>query len=109
MVSISERIWRTATQSYLRPFTAFAGISHRGKSRRLQRVLADFGAEHSFARAGAHLQEHYGFSLGASAAREATLLHAKRARALEQGRSSRAFAFCPRKGRVSSSPRPTAA
>ena len=98
MVSIAERIWRTATQSYLRPFTAFAGISHRGKSRRLQRVLADFGAEHSFARAGTHLQEHYGFRLGASAAREATLLHAKRARALEQGRSEQSFRILPKEG-----------
>ena len=98
MVSISERIWRTATKSYLRPFTAFAGISHRGKSRRLQRVLADFGAEHSFARAGAHLQEHYGFSLGASAAREATLLHAKRARAIEQARSEQSFRILPKEG-----------
>jgi hypothetical protein len=56
------------------------GVSPRAKSRRLQRVLADFGCEQSFAKAAESLQEHYGFKLGASAARQATLCHAKRAK-----------------------------
>jgi len=54
-------------------------VRARGKSQRLQRVLTDFGAEHSFAAGCARLQEHYGFSLNASAVRTVTLRHAARA------------------------------
>ena len=55
----------------------------RGKARRLQRVLTDFGTEHSpsamssgpngFGAGGARLREHFGFSLNASALRPVTL------------------------------------
>lgn len=76
---IEERIWRTSRESYLRVLPGCLGVSARGKSRRLQRVLSDFGAEHSFAQGCARLQEHYGFSLNASAVRTVTLLHAQRA------------------------------
>jgi hypothetical protein len=44
-------------------------------------VLTDFGCEHSFARAVESVREHYGFEIGASAVRTATLEHAQRARA----------------------------
>ena len=64
---------------YLRVFSTQAGISPRGKSRQLERVLCDFGAENSFAKSCHRLKEHYGFALGPSAVREATLLHAARA------------------------------
>ena len=50
-------------------------MSARGKSRRLQRALCDFGAEHSFAQGNRRLREHYGFDLNASAVREVTLGH----------------------------------
>jgi hypothetical protein len=42
-------------------------------------VLTDFGCEHSFARAAQSVREHYGFDLGATAVRAATLRHAQRA------------------------------
>jgi hypothetical protein len=45
----------------------------------LERVLTDFGSEHSFARATQSVEEHYGIKLGASAVRVATLKHAQRA------------------------------
>lgn len=54
-------------------------VSARGKSQRLQRVLTDFGVEHSFVAGCARLREHYGFSLNASAVRTVTLQHAARA------------------------------
>jgi len=54
-------------------------ITARGKSRRLQRVLSDFGAEHSFRQCGQRLKEHYGFELNATAVRDATLQQAARA------------------------------
>jgi hypothetical protein len=46
----------------------------------LDRVLTDFGCEHSFARAVESVREHYGFEMEASAVRTATLEHAQRAR-----------------------------
>jgi uncharacterized protein UPF0236 len=55
------------------------GITPRGRSRRLERVLTDFGCEHSFARAAESVWEHYGFEIGATAVRTATLTHARRA------------------------------
>ena len=51
----------------------------RGKSRRLQRVLTDFGCEQSFAQAADRVREHYGIELGATVVRAATLAHAQRA------------------------------
>ena len=80
MVEVRERIWRSPTQSYLRPLPKRLGVTPRGRSRRLERVLADFGCEHSFARAVESVREHYGIEIGASAVRAATLDHAQRAR-----------------------------
>lgn len=80
MVVVSERLWRSQSQSYLRPLPARLGVTPRGRSRRLERVLTDFGVEHSFARAADSVLEHYGFAIGVSAVRDATLAHAQRAR-----------------------------
>ena len=55
------------------------GVSPRGRSKRLERVLTDFGCEHSFAHAAARVLEHYGFEVSVSAVRETTLGHAQRA------------------------------
>jgi hypothetical protein len=79
-VSVRERIWCSPTQSYLRPLPRRLGVTPRGRSRRLERVLTDFGCEHSFARAAESVREHYGFEVGASVVRTATLRHAQRAR-----------------------------
>lgn len=80
MVRVGERIWRSQSQRYLRPLPGRLGVTPRGRSRRLERVLTDFGCEHSFARAAGSVLEHYGFVIGVSAVREATLAHAQRAR-----------------------------
>ncbi len=77
---MSEQIWTSSAKKYIRPLARRLAVIPQAKSRRLQRVLADFGSEHSFARAAQSLHEHYGFALGASAVRTATLCHAKRAR-----------------------------
>lgn len=47
----------------LRPFRAQAGVEPRGTSRRLQRPLADRGAEEGFARAAARGREHRGVAV----------------------------------------------
>ena len=77
---MGERIWCSPTQSYLRPLPQRLGVTARGRSRRLGRVLTDFGCEHAFAKAAQSVREHYGFEIGASAVRTDTLEHAHRAR-----------------------------
>jgi hypothetical protein len=98
LVGVEERLWRAPGQSYLRPFAAVAKVSARGKSRRLQRVLCDFGAEHSFARGNERLKEHYGFELNASAVREATLHHAARASRQLEAHYAQSFRMLPARG-----------
>lgn len=97
-MSVRDQVWRTAGQTYLRPLPQRLGVSARGKSRRLQRVLTDFGSEHSFARAAQSLREHYGFEMGASAVRQATLAHAQRARATLEQEYAQPFRILPATG-----------
>src|ERR1700677_790769 len=75
-VRLEERTLRTATLHALRPFAWRARVSCRGKSARLQRAMADFGSEKSFASANRQLLEHYGFEISASAMRAVTLQQA---------------------------------
>jgi len=79
-VEVRERIWCSGTCRYMRQLPERLGVHCRGRSKRLQRVLTDFGCEHSFARAVQSVREHYGFELGATAVRTITLEHAQRAR-----------------------------
>ena len=80
VVAVRERIWRSADRHYVRALPQRVGIKPRGRSRRLERVLTDFGCEQAFARAAESVREHYGFAIGASAVRDCTLVHAQRAR-----------------------------
>jgi hypothetical protein len=61
-------------------------------------VLADFGSEHSFARAAESVQEHYGFEIGASAVRTTTLKHAQRAREKLEEVYGESFRILPVRG-----------
>lgn len=93
-----EQVWSSGTKTYLRPLATRLGVTARGKSRRLQRVLTDFGCEHSFARAGKSLHEHYGFELGPSAVRQATLAHAQRAKETLEKEYAEPFRLLPAEG-----------
>lgn len=93
-----ERIWCSQAKSYLRPLPNRLGVTPRGRSRRLERVLTDFGCEHSFARAAESVREHYGFEIGASAVRTATLEHAQRARLRLQEGYEQSFRVVPTVG-----------
>jgi len=97
-VVVRERIWRSGTQSYVRPLPKRLGVTPRGRSRRLDRVLTDFGSEHSFARAAESVLEHYGFEVNVSAVRTATLAHAQRARAKLEGQYAQPFRVLPAMG-----------
>jgi hypothetical protein len=98
LVQVRERIWCTDAQRYVRWLPARLGVSPRGCSRRLERVLTDFGCEHSFVRAAESVREHYGFELGASAVRTATLKHAQRAREQLQAGYQSPFRVLPAVG-----------
>ena len=93
-----DRIWCNPTQSYLRPLPKRLGVTPQGRSRRLERVLTDFGCEHSFARAAESVWEHYGIVLGASTVRAATLKHAHRARTQLEGEYEQPFRVLPAVG-----------
>lgn len=80
---MDEAQWRLGRRgALLRPFCERAGVRPRGRSRRLQRALVDFGAEESFVRAAARVQEHYGLDVAAEVVRQHTLAHGAQIRAL---------------------------
>lgn len=97
-MQVGDRIWRSATQSYVRPLPKRLGVSPRGHSRRLERVLTDFGCEHSFVKATGSVQEHYGFEIGPSAVRRVTLEHAQRAREQLEAGYAQPYRLLPRVG-----------
>ena len=74
-VAVEEVQWRLGRRGpLLRPFCERAGVRPRGRSRRLQRALVDFGAEESFARAAVRVREHYGLDVAAEQVRQQTLI-----------------------------------
>jgi hypothetical protein len=95
---VSERVWQTAQQRYLRLLPQAIAVRSRGRSKRLERVLTDFGCEHSFKHAVARVLEHYGFEIGVSAVREATLQNAQRAQAILQKEYQEPFRLLPAQG-----------
>jgi hypothetical protein len=98
LVTVVERVWQTAQKRYVRLLPEAIGVSPRGRSRRLQRVLTDFGCEHSFIHAAARVREHYGFEISASAVRESTLEHAQRAREILEDQYREPFRILPAVG-----------
>lgn len=71
------------TRKLLRPFSAAAAVRCRAYSLGLQRVLTDFGADHSFAQAAAKVKEHYLIDVPISAARKHTHRHAEQIKQME--------------------------
>lgn len=97
---MEERIWRRAELNYERIFAAAIGVSHRGRSAALNRVLSDFGAEHSFLQATLRVKEHYGFEITASAVRTSTLETARRAEAILRRKYRQSYRSLPEVGAV---------
>lgn len=82
-MALEEAQWRLGRRGpLLRPFCQRAGVRPRGRSRRLQRALVDFGAEESFARAAVRVREHYGLDVAAEQVRQLTLTHGAQISAL---------------------------
>ena len=87
-----------AGKKYLRLLPEAIGVTPRGRSQRLERVLTDFGCEHSFKHAASRVLEHYGFEISASAVREATLENARRAEQILQQEYEEPFRILPSVG-----------
>lgn len=98
LISVTDRVWRTSQKNYLRLLPEAIGVTARGRSLRLERVLTDFGCEHSFLHAAARVREHYGFDINASAVREATLKHARRAQDILEQQYQESFRILPAAG-----------
>jgi hypothetical protein len=77
-MEVQEQLLRLGRRGpEVRPFCQSAGVRHRGYSKRLQRVIVDFGAEHSFGKAAQRVQEHYGIEVPTEAVRQYTLRHGR--------------------------------
>jgi hypothetical protein len=74
---VIEPLWRHGT-GIERPFSTVAGVSCRGSSLPLQRVMTDFGADHAFGQVPDKLQEHYGIEMPVSTIQRTTEQHAQR-------------------------------
>ena len=83
---------------YQRLLAPAIGVSPFCKSRRLQRVLADFGAEHSFEASCKRVKEHYGFDINSSAVRIETLRHARGAAHMLESECAGSFRALPKEG-----------
>ena len=90
-VEVQEQVLRRSRRGQLlRPFCREAQVKPRGYSRRLQRVLSDFGAESSFARSVARIKEHYGIVVPTAAVREQTLRHGRAIAAVPSSNGAKA-------------------
>jgi hypothetical protein len=85
VIAVEEPLFRRGTKA-LRPFSERAGVVCRASSLPLQRVLADFGADHAFGRVPDKLREHYGIDMPASTVRRTTERHAQCLLEQEQAR-----------------------
>ena len=78
-MTVREQLWRHPESPHtIRPFVASAKVRCRGYSLGLQRVVTDFGADESFARAAAKVKEHYRIELCAGTVRQVTQEHGAR-------------------------------
>ncbi len=73
-IEVRERLFIRVGKPF-RPFSTLAGIQGRGGSLPLPRVSVDFGADHTFGRAGAKWREHYGINIPTSTRRKITEPH----------------------------------
>ena len=78
-----------------RPFSHSAGISNRGCSLPLQRVIVDFGADNAFGRVVKKLLEHYGIEMAVSTIRAITEKHAQQISELRSAKTIPNQPGCP--------------
>ena len=76
-IEVIEPLWRNGT-GIERPFSALAGVRGRCRSRPLQRVMTDFGADQALGRVPEKLKEHDGIERPVSTIQRTTERHAER-------------------------------
>lgn len=82
-IHIEEPLLRKGSVQH-RPFCESSGVTPRGYSLPLQRIIVDFGADHAFGRMAQKLKEHYGLTLPTSSLRQITLEHSQQMLAQQQ-------------------------
>ena len=87
-VEVKERIWRDPNRSYIRIFPDAIKVTERGCSKRLERVISDFGFEHSFKTATRCVKEHYGFEISETTLANVTRKHAQGIAAVQNARAN---------------------
>jgi hypothetical protein len=95
---VRERIWCTPDKGYERPFARRIGVQHGTLSRRLQRIVTDFGADDSFDNAAAKVEEHYGFKICSSSVRKCILASARKAAKLLEKQYAQYYRDPPEQG-----------
>jgi hypothetical protein len=90
-VEIEEQVLRPPRRGGLvRPFCQQAQVKSHGYSRRLQRVLVDFGSESSFEKSVQRVKEHYRITVPAASVRRQTLAHGRAMISMPQSGNARA-------------------
>jgi len=70
----SPYLWSVGRSA--RPVKDELGLTHRKRSKAVERALTDFGAEESFGHAVERFEEHYGWSVGRTTALRVVEAHA---------------------------------
>src|SRR5579863_6351947 len=77
LISAFEQIYRDLQSAEtIRPFSLSANVKCRGRSRRLELVLLDFGADHAFKKAVEKVYRHYGVKVAENTTRLDVYKHA---------------------------------
>jgi hypothetical protein len=75
----SPYLWKKGQSS--KPVKDRLGITHQGRSEKLERALTDFGIEESFGQASKRFEEHYGWLVDKTSVRRVTKMVASEAEA----------------------------
>lgn len=94
-IRLVERIGRSESSSYVRPLTQRLKLSHRGRSRRVQRALTWLGSQKSFGEAAAGFKELFGHEIPTTTLRSDTIAHAKAIQARHKAQEQKPFRALP--------------
>lgn len=72
IVLASPYMWCAVDRFGWRPLSERHGVKNGGRSERVERALADFGSDRSFAQAARGFEEHYGWAVGRTTVRAVT-------------------------------------
>ena len=82
-IQVTEQLFLQSGK-LIRPFSKSVGVTHKGYSICLQRVIVDFGADVPFSRVVQKIQEHYGIEVPISSSQKITEKHGEEILANEE-------------------------